>query len=32
MRDPEVKRGTGILLELLRSLGRDAGPDGSAES
>ena len=25
MRDPEVKRGTGVLLELLRSLGRDAG-------
>jgi len=25
MRDPEVKKGTGILLELLRSLGRDAG-------
>jgi uncharacterized protein YjgD (DUF1641 family) len=25
MRDPEVKRGTGILVELLRSLGRDAG-------
>jgi len=24
MRDPEVKRGTGVLLELLRSLGRDA--------
>ena len=23
MRDPEVKRGTGVLLELLRSLGRD---------
>lgn len=23
MRDPEVKRGTGILVELLRSLGRD---------
>jgi uncharacterized protein YjgD (DUF1641 family) len=27
MRDPEVKRGTGILLELLRSLGREAGSD-----
>ena len=26
MREPEVKRGTGILLELLRSLGRDAVP------
>jgi len=26
MRDPEVKKGTGLLLELLRSLGRDAGP------
>jgi uncharacterized protein YjgD (DUF1641 family) len=25
LRDPEVKRGTGVLLELLRSLGRDAG-------
>ena len=25
MRDPEVKKGTGVLLELLRSLGRDAG-------
>jgi uncharacterized protein YjgD (DUF1641 family) len=24
MRDPEVKKGTGVLLELLRSLGRDA--------
>lgn len=23
MRDPEVKRGTGVLLELLRSLGKD---------
>jgi len=26
MRDPEVKKGTGVLLELLRSLGRDASP------
>jgi len=25
MRDPEVRKGTGVLLELLRSLGRDAG-------
>jgi len=25
MRDPEVKKGTGVLLELLRSLGRDSG-------
>jgi uncharacterized protein YjgD (DUF1641 family) len=32
MRDPEVKRGTGVLLELLRSLGRDAGPEGSTET
>jgi len=24
MRDPEVRRGTGVLLELLRSLGREA--------
>ncbi|MFH1763216.1 MAG: DUF1641 domain-containing protein [Gemmatimonadota bacterium] len=25
IRDPEVRKGTGVLLELLRSLGRDAG-------
>jgi uncharacterized protein YjgD (DUF1641 family) len=24
MRDPEIKKGTGVLLDLLRSLGRDA--------
>ena len=29
MRDPEVKKGTGVLLELLRSLGRDPGPASS---
>ncbi|MBT8397549.1 MAG: DUF1641 domain-containing protein [Gemmatimonadetes bacterium] len=27
MRDPEVKKGTGVLLELLRSLGRDEKTD-----
>jgi len=32
MRDPEVKRGTGVLLELLRSLGRDAGSAKSTRS
>jgi uncharacterized protein YjgD (DUF1641 family) len=32
MRDPEVKRGTGVLLELLRSLGRDAAPAQDAGS
>ena len=26
MRDPEVRKGTGVLLELLRSLGRDPEP------
>jgi len=26
MRDPEVQKGTGILLDLLRSLGKDAQP------
>jgi uncharacterized protein YjgD (DUF1641 family) len=32
MRDPEVKRGTGILLELLRSLGRDSPGTESTRS
>ena len=32
MRDPEVKKGTGILLELLRSLGRSSGSEENAES
>lgn len=30
MRDPEVRKGTGVLLELLRSLGRDSGTAPSA--
>ena len=29
MRDPEVQRGTGVLLDLLRSLGRDAQGSGN---
>jgi len=29
MRDPEVQRGTGVLLDLLRSLGRDAQGAGN---
>jgi uncharacterized protein YjgD (DUF1641 family) len=29
MRDPQVRKGTGILVELLRSLGRDAGAEQS---
>jgi uncharacterized protein YjgD (DUF1641 family) len=32
MRDPEVRKGTGVLLELLRSLGRDSGSTESTTS
>ena len=31
MRDPQVRKGTGILVELLRSLGRDAGAEQSTD-
>jgi uncharacterized protein YjgD (DUF1641 family) len=31
MRDPEVRRGTGVLLDLLRSLGRDSGNGGKTD-